>query len=135
MNVGEASRVTGLPIKTIRYYDEIGLVHPDRDNNGYRQFDEYSVHKLHFVKRARGLGFSVGDCRTLLSLYEDQDRSSADVKLIAQEHLTSVETKIAQMRQFRNALVDLVDSCNGDHRPECPILDGLSGTTTNETQH
>lgn len=135
MNVGEASKVTGLPVKTIRYYDEIGLIYPDRDHNGYRQFDELCVNKLHFVKRARGLGFSVENCRTLLSLYEDKERTSADVKWIAQEHLTQVDTKIAEMRQFRNVLTALVKSCHGDERPECPILDGLAGTSTQETQH
>lgn len=135
MNVGEASKVTGLPVKTIRYYDEIGLIHPSRDHNGYREFDEPCVHKMHFVKRARGLGFSVEDCRTLLSLYEDEERSSADVKSIAREHLTQVDAKIAEMKQFRNVLTYLVKSCHGDELPDCPILDELAGMPPKETQH
>ena len=135
MNVGEASKVTGLPVKTIRYYDNIGLIRPDRNDNGYREFNDACVQKLHFVKRARGLGFSVDDCRTLLSLYEDEERSSADVKTIAREHLAQVDRKITEMEQFRSVLRYLVEACRGDERPDCPILDELSGVGDRETQH
>ena len=135
MNVGEAAKETGLPVKTIRYYDGIGLISPDRQENGYREFDAICVHKLHFLKRARGLGFSVEDCRILLSLYEDHERSSADVKRIALEHLSVVDKKISELDQFRRALTHLVDACKGNELPDCPILDEIAGDLPEETQH
>ena len=127
MNIGEAAKQSGLPVKTIRYYEDIGLVVPDRRGNGYRAYGADAVHKLQFVQRARGLGFSVEDCRALLSLYEDEARASADVKAIAQKHLTEIETKIAELKSLHNTLKHLVDHCHGDDRPHCPILDGLAG--------
>jgi DNA-binding transcriptional MerR regulator len=91
MNVADAAWLSGLPAKTIRYYEEIGLIAPPRDANGYRRFRENDLHKLGFLGRARGLGFSVAECRDLLALYEDRDRASADVRRIAQDHLARVE--------------------------------------------
>jgi len=135
MNVGEASRETGLPIKTIRYYDEIGLISADRQSNGYREFDNYCINKLRFLKRARALGFSVEDCRSLLSLYEDHTRSSGDVKLIASEHLAEVDLKILEMEQFRNILKHLIEACHGDDRSDCAILDELAGFPSQGIPH
>ncbi len=125
MNISEAATRAGLPPKTIRYYEDIGLITPDRGANGYRSFSETHIHKLHFLARARGLGFSVEDCRTLLALYEDSGRASADVKAVAQEHLAQIEAKIAELTAMRDTLTDLVHACAGDHRPDCPILKGL----------
>lgn len=125
MNISEAATRAGLPPKTIRYYEEIGLVAPHRDANGYRSFSESHIHKLHFLARARGLGFSIEDCRTLLALYEDSGRASADVKTIAEEHLAQIEAKIAELAAMRDTLTELVHACAGDHRPDCPILKGL----------
>ncbi|MBY6151899.1 Cu(I)-responsive transcriptional regulator [Vannielia litorea] len=125
MNISEAATRAGLPPKTIRYYEDIGLISPDRGTNGYRSFSETHIHKLHFLARARGLGFSVEDCRTLLALYEDSGRASADVKAVAQEHLAQIEAKIAELTAMRDTLTDLVHACAGDHRPDCPILKGL----------
>ncbi|MBY6048199.1 Cu(I)-responsive transcriptional regulator [Vannielia litorea] len=125
MNISEAATRAGLPPKTIRYYEDIGLITPDRGTNGYRSFSETHIHKLHFLARARGLGFSVEDCRTLLALYEDSGRASADVKAVAQEHLAQIEAKIAELTAMRDTLTDLVHACAGDHRPDCPILKGL----------
>jgi len=128
MNIGEVSDRSGLPSKTIRYYEDIGLVRPQRSGNGYRAFRETDLHKLAFLGRARALGFSIDDCRTLLDLYEDESRESAQVKAVAEEHLAEIDNKIAQLRSMRETLSHLVDACHGDHRPDCPILSDLSGT-------
>ena len=125
MNIGEASTHSGLPAKTIRYYEDIGLIKPQRNANGYRAFRQQDVLKLAFLSQARALGFSIEDCRNLLALYEDQSRSSADVKAIAREHLGQIETKIADLRDMQETLSHLIDACAGDHRPDCPILNSL----------
>lgn len=127
MNVGQAAEQAGLPVKTIHYYEEIGLVVPDRRANGYRDYGETDVRKLQFLQRARSLGFSIEDCRALLALYEDRDRASADVKAIARAHLERIGQKIAELESLRGALGHLVESCEGDARPDCPILDDLAG--------
>ncbi len=127
MNIGEVADRSGIAPKTIRYYEDIGLVRPQRSENGYRAFREKDLHKLAFLGRARALGFSIEDCRTLLDLYEDETRESAQVKAIAEEHLTEIDNKIAQLRAMRKTLSHLVDACHGDHRPDCPILSDLSG--------
>lgn len=129
MNIGDVAEASGLPAKTIRYYEDIGLVRPARSDNGYRSFRDSDVHKLIFLSRARSLGFTIEDCRTLLSLYEDRARASADVKVLAQEHLAEIEKKIAELQSLRATLSRLVSSCHGDDRPDCPILDGLAGDT------
>lgn len=126
MNIGEVSERSGLPPKTIRYYEDINLVRPLRSDNGYRSFRESDVHKLAFLGRARALGFSIEDCRKLVGLYEDETRESAQVKAVAKEHLTEIDNKISQLRSMRETLSQLVESCNGDHRPDCPILKDLS---------
>lgn len=122
MNVRDASQQTGLPSKTIRYYDDIGLVVADRQNNGYRDYDDRAIQKLAFLKRARQLGFSLDDCRQLLSLYEDTDRESADVKALAEAHLSEVDARLSELNHLRDTLAELIHSCRGDHRPDCPIL-------------
>jgi MerR family transcriptional regulator, copper efflux regulator len=127
MNIGEAAERSGIPPKTIRYYEDIGLVRPQRSANGYRAFRETDLHKLTFIGRARALGFSIEDCRTLLSLYEDETRESAQVKDIAQQHLTAIDQKIRQLQSMRVTLAHLVEACHGDDRPDCPILSDLSG--------
>ncbi len=127
MNIGEVAEASGLPAKTIRYYEDIGLVRPPRGPNGYRRFDQRALNKLAFLARARSLGFSIEDCRTLLSLYEDRVRASADVKAVAHEHLDRIDRKLAELETLRRALGDLVARCHGDARPDCPILDGLAG--------
>lgn len=127
MNIGEAAKATGLPVKTIRYYEDIGLVTADRLASGYRTFDTKAMRKLSFVGRARSLGFSVKDCRVLLSLYEDQDRESAEVMAIAKNHLSQVEAKVRELTGLRDALVHLIENCAGDSRPDCPIIDDLAG--------
>lgn len=125
MNIGEAGQSAGLPAKTIRYYEDIGLVKPLRDANGYRAFREADVHKLRFLARARALGFTIEDCRDLLALWEDKDRASSDVRQIAQQHLEMIEAKITDLQSMRDTLVELVRECAGDQRPDCPILNRL----------
>lgn len=127
MNIGEVAAQTGLPAKTIRYYEDIGLVTPMREANGYRVFNESDAHNLAFLARARALGFSIDDCRNLLALWEDRSRASADVRAIAQEHLAEIETKIAGLAAMRDTLAELVHECAGDNRPDCPILKELEG--------
>ena len=129
MNIGTASEKSGLPAKTIRYYEDIGLLRPDRAGNGYRDYSTADVHRLRFLQRSRGLGFSVEECRQLLSLYGDTARESAEVKAIAEAKLSEIDRKIAELRDLRSVLGHLVEACHGDHRPDCPILDGLSGNT------
>lgn len=127
MNIGEVAERSGLPPKTIRYYEDIGLVRPLRNDNGYRAFRETDLHKLAFLGRSRALGFSIEDCRALLDLYEDEGRESAQVKEIAKDHLRQIDQKITQLQSMRSTLSHLVDACHGDHRPDCPILNDLAG--------
>jgi Cu(I)-responsive transcriptional regulator len=127
MNIGDAAAHSGLPAKTIRYYEDIGLVAPARSNNGYRDFSDTDLHKLAFVQRARSLGFSIEECRALLSLYDQHDRASADVKALAKAHLEQISEKIKGLQAMQKTLGELVHKCHGDDRPDCPILDGLAG--------
>ena len=130
MNIGDVAEKTGLPAKTIRYYEEIGLVEPARTENGYRAFRDSDVHKLTFLGRARALGFPIEDCRALLQLYEDESRTSAEVKEIAAEHLGEIDRKIADLQGMRATLSHLIDACAGDQRPDCPILQSLGEENT-----
>lgn len=127
MTIGEAAELSGLPAKTIRYYEDIGLVRPERGANGYRSFGTADVHKLTFLGRARSLGFTIEDCRALLSLYEDRSRASADVKRVAAAHIEKIAAKIRKLETIRASLSDLAARCHGDDRPDCPILDDLAG--------
>jgi len=127
MNIGQAAERTGVPPKTIRYYEEIGLIHPPRVANGYRAFRDVDMHKLAFIGRARALGFSIDDCRQLLALYEDESRESAQVKALAENHLVRIDEKLAQLQAMRATLAELIAHCHGDHRPDCPILADLAG--------
>ncbi len=127
MNIAKAAAMSGLPAKTVRYYDDIGLVTPGRRGNGYRAYDEKAVQKLAFLKRARQLGFSVEECRQLLSLYEDKGRASADVRDIATRHLLEIDQRLKELTHLRDTLAHLVDCCHGDSRPDCPILKDLAG--------
>ena len=126
MNIGDVADLSGLPAKPIRYYEDIGLVEPLRSANGYRSFRQSDVHKLAFLGRARALGFTIEDCRSLLKLYADTERASAEVKQIAEEHLDRIDRKIAELTEMRATLSHLVDACAGDHRPDCPILADLA---------
>ena len=126
MNIGEAAARAKLPAKTIRYYEDIGLVTPRRHPNGYRDFSEDDLHRLSFLGRARSLGFTIDECRALLALYHDKSRASADVKRIARDHLAQIEAKIAELQAMHATLSDLICACAADDRPDCPILKGLA---------
>lgn len=127
MNVSQAADRSGLPAKTIRYYEEVGLISPDRAANGYRDYTRDDVHRLAFLKRARGLGFSIDDCRQLMALYRDRSRASHDVRQIAVAHVAAIEEKIRELESMRRTLDTLVHACHGDDRPDCPILDDMAG--------
>ena len=127
MNIGLASDRSGVPAKTIRYYESIGLIPPaERTDGNYRDYDDSAVRVLQFLKRARSFGFTIDDCRELLSLYRDRKRSSADVKAIAERRVTEIEAKILELKALRDTLGHLVERCHGDERPDCPILDDLA---------
>lgn len=129
MNIGQVADVSGLKPTAIRFYENVGLVKPERLENGYRHYSDADVHKLVFLQRARSLGFSMEDCRSLLSLYEDRDRASADVKSIAVEHLGLIDRKLVELASLKTVLERLVKRCRGDNRPDCPILDDLAKPT------
>lgn len=127
MNIGTVAEKSGVPPKTIRYYEGIGLIPAaDRRANGYRTYSVIDMHTLNFIKRARSLGFSVDEVRGLLDLWRDRRRSSAKVKALTAEHLKALDQKIAELRSMRSTLADLVERCRGDDRPDCPILDNLA---------
>ena len=135
MNVGKAAELSGLPVRTMHYYEEIKLVVPERRGNGYRDYSDADVHKLCFLHRARGLGFSVKACRALLTLYEDRNRASADVKSIARTHLERIELKIEKLQSMHKTLGHLIHCCDGDDRPDCPILDDLAGLPAHQNEN
>lgn len=127
MNVGAAARRSGLPAKTIRYYEDIGLISPLRADNGYRDYSSDDIHRLTFLRRARGLGFSIEDCRQLMALYRDKSRASHDVREIAKNHVTAIDEKLRELEEMRATLQTLIYACHGDHRPDCPILADIAG--------
>ena len=128
MRIGEVARKSGLPAKTIRFYEEAGLIAPAvREPNGYRSYDHEALQLLRFVKRARALGFSLGESAELLALWQDKERKSQDVRAVAQCHLVAIEQKMVELKSLKQALEDLVHTCHGDARPDCPILDVLAG--------
>jgi MerR family gold-responsive transcriptional activator of gol and ges genes len=126
MIIGEASKSSGVSAKMIRYYEQIGLVPPaQRTASGYRAYSNADVHRLHFIRRARDLGFSVAEIHDLLDLWHDSSRQSADVKRLAQAHIVELHQKIDGLRQMADTLQTLIDGCAGDERPDCPILANL----------
>ncbi len=127
MRIQEASRQSGMPAKTIRFYEDIGLVRPAaRAANGYRQFSDTDVRTLKFIHRARNLGFPVEDIQKLLSLWQDKKRASADVKKLALTHVNEIEARIRELESVKHAIMHLAERCHGDERPECPILEELA---------
>lgn len=127
MNIGSAAKAARLPVKTVRYYADIGLVTPsDRSESGYRQYTRDELRKLVFARRARAFGFSIDETRELLDLYQDRNRSSADVKAIASAKLVQIEDKMAELQALHDELAHLVQACHGDDRPDCPIIAGFA---------
>ena len=127
MNIGKASKLSELTLKAVRYYDNIGLVKPQKNTfSGYREYNEEDVLKLKFVGKARKLNFSIEECRKLLSLYENKSRPSKDVKKLTLEKISQIDEKLDQLKNLKDELSHLADNCQGDERPNCPILDALS---------
>ncbi|OQP87778.1 Cu(I)-responsive transcriptional regulator [Rhizobium rhizosphaerae] len=127
MNIGEAARQSGVSAKMIRYYEKIGLIAPaGRSQADYRTYGMEDVHGLRFIRRARDLGFSVEQMKALLALWRDRDRASADVRAIAQAHIADLERKAEAIAAMTQTLKHLVDHCNGDQRPDCPILEDFA---------
>lgn len=133
MNIGQASRASGVSAKMIRYYEQTGLIPAaDRKSSGYRDYSATDVHMLRFVRRARDLGFSVAEIGDLLGLWRDETRQSAEVKRLAQGHIDALERKIKDLQDMSNTLTTLVNACHGDHRPHCPILQRLETDQSGE---
>jgi|SRR5690625_874625 len=127
MNIGQAANASGISAKMIRYYESVQLIPPaQRATSGYRVYSTDDVHTLQFIHRACSLGFSVGQMRSLLSLWQDRDRASADVKAVALAHVAELDAKIAALQSMRDTLTHLVNHCQGDARPDCPILEDLA---------
>ena len=137
MQIGAAARATGVSAKMIRHYEAIGLIpSADRRDSNYRDYGASDVHRLGFIRRARDLGFSIDEIRDLLRLWGDRDRSSADVKRLTLTHIGELERKIAALQDMRDTLSHLAHCCDGDRRPDCPIIESLEGTAPlRETHH
>ena len=127
MNIGQASAATGVSAKMIRYYESVGLIRPAaRTDSNYRDFSERDVNDLRFIRRARGLGFSVEEITRLLSLWRDGERPSREVKAMAEAHVAALDARIAEMQAMADTLRDQARCCAGDERPDCPILADLA---------
>ena len=127
MNISEAAKLSGLSVKTVRYYADIKMVEPARNiQSGYRSYNNDDVAKLNFIGKARRFNFSIEECRELLSLYQDKNRSSKEVKKLTLAKIASIDEKLKEFHSLRDELSHLVACCNGDDRPTCPILDELS---------
>ena len=127
MNIGDAASASGVTAKMIRHYEKIGLIEPaERAASGYRLYGTNDVHTLRFIRRARNLGFSVTDIEQLLALWRNRQRASADVKVVANQHLQALQTKAFEIQGMIGALETLVSACSDDKRPECPILGDLA---------
>ncbi|AVO33361.1 Cu(I)-responsive transcriptional regulator [Ottowia oryzae] len=128
VNIGDAARASGVSAKMVRNYESLGLLGAvARTDSGYRQYSAADIHTLRFIKRARDLGFSMAEIGNLVGLWHDQARASSEVKRVAQQHLIELENRIQAMQDMRRTLQKLVQSCQGDDRPDCPILDNLAG--------
>jgi MerR family copper efflux transcriptional regulator len=129
MNIGQAAQASGVSAKMVRYYESIDLIPAaGRTDAGYRQYSDKDVQTLRFIKRSRDLGFSVERIRTLLSLWQDQGRHSADVKRLARGYIAELEEDIRKLQSIRDQLQHVARNCHGDGRPDCPILDDLASS-------
>lgn len=129
MKIGQVAEVSGLPAKTIRYYESIGLIEPaGRTSSGYRAYQEKDIETLKFIQRARSLGFSINEVSALLMLWNDRNRASAQVKELAKQHVADMDRKIAELQSMKDTLSNLIEKCQGDHRPDCPILNDFAQT-------
>ena len=127
MNIGKAAKLSGLTVKAVRYYADIGIIIPQKDyNTGYRNFSSEDVAELQFIRKARKFNFSIKECRELLALYQDKNRPSRDVKALTLEKISEIDEKLTDLKNLRQQLNKLATSCQGNDRPNCPILDALT---------
>jgi len=126
MNIGEAAAVSGVSAKMIRHYEEIGLIHAQRSDNGYRTYGQHDLSVLRFIRNARELGFPLAEVGTLLELWRNRGRASAEVKRLAMAHVAALEEKARALTLMAASLKHLAAHCHGDARPDCPILDDLA---------
>ena len=130
VNIGTAARRSGITVKMIRYYESIGLIAPaDRSAGNYRTYDSRDISRLEFIKRGRNLGFSLDAIRQLLALWDDSGRASAEVKALVNSHIAELDGRIAALKSMRRTLAHLAERCDGDDRPDCPIIDDLAGAS------
>ncbi|MGO4572040.1 Cu(I)-responsive transcriptional regulator [Microvirga sp. 2TAF3] len=135
MNIGEAAQASGISAKMVRYYERIGLIRPaTRTESGYRVYDAEDIHTLRFIRRARGLGFSIEETGQLLALWRDKTRASADVKSFALKHVKELQAKIDELQAMSRTLRHLASHCHGDDRPDCPILDDMAAVGSNDAK-
>ena len=127
MNIGEAAKKSGLSVKTVRYYDEINLIKPIKNKaTNYRHYTTADLAKLQFIGKARRFNFSIKECKELLSLYENQNRSSKEVRNLTLTKIAEIDLKLTELENLREQLSHLVNCCKGNERPECPIIDELA---------
>ena len=127
MNIGEAAKKSGLSVKTVRYYDEINLIKPIKNRaTNYRHYTAADLAKLQFIGKARRFNFSIKECKELLSLYENQNRSSKEVRNLTLTKIAEIDVKLTELENLREQLSHLVNCCKGNERPECPIIDELA---------
>ena len=127
MKIGLVAKLSNLTVKTVRYYADINIVNPERNpKTGYRSYSSDDVAKLQFIRKARQFNFSIDECRELLSLYQDKNRSSKEVKRLTTQKILEIDTKLEELNSLKNQLKHLVSNCQGNDRPDCPILDALS---------
>jgi Cu(I)-responsive transcriptional regulator len=127
MNIGKAAKLSGLTVKTVRYYANINLVKPYQDRDtAYRDYSDEDIAKLQFIAKARQFNFNIEDCRVLMSLYEDKNRPSKEVKELTLEKISEIDKKLSELKNLRDQLSYLAKNCHGDNKPNCPILDALA---------
>ena len=127
MNIGKAAKLSGLTVKTVRYYANINLVKPYQDRDtAYRDYSDEDISKLQFIAKARQFNFNIEDCRVLMSLYEDKNRPSKEVKELTLEKISEIDKKLSELKSLRDQLSYLAKNCHGDNKPDCPILDALA---------
>jgi len=128
MNIGQTATASGISAKMIRYYESVGLIAPaERSESGYRIYTERDVQVLHFIRRSRDLGFKVEEIRDLLKLWRDRTRKSASVKKMVLGHISTLQEKVVELQEMIGTLQALADSCSGDQKPDCPIINRLGG--------
>ncbi len=126
VTIGQAAKLTGLSAKMIRHYEDADLLHKtSRTEAGYRLYNSQQLQQLSFIRQARALGFSIAQVSSLLNLWRNPQRSSKEVKQLAEQHLDEIKQKVAELQQMQKVLQQLADSCCGDDQPQCAILDGL----------